>query len=134
MQQQIFATREAPQTGAQTHGENPIVVKIRPGTAAEKSMRFVLPSQMRSSSIDQVVQYARGLKEEAGLTRESQRIQERIGIEMGDKYGLSINGQGVNGRESLADYLQNQTSPGGITYEEAEIIVAARQEGAYMLR
>lgn len=108
----------------------PVVVKIKPGTAAEKSMRFILPEEMVGKSITSVVGYALGLKEEDGFNREFTRIQERVGTEMSGKYGLSVNGQAVDGKGQLSSFLIKVHSPSGKEYLEAEIIVAARQEGA----
>ncbi|RMF56038.1 hypothetical protein D6745_00430, partial [Candidatus Woesearchaeota archaeon] len=77
-----------------------------------------------------IVAYAMQLGEEDGIRREGLRIQERIGVEMRNKYGISVNGQAVRGEEKLSDYLRDATSASGRNYLEAEIIVAARQEGA----
>lgn len=108
----------------------PVLVRIRPGTAAEKSMRFLLPEDKAEEPVTSIVQYALGLKEEDGLNREFLRIQERIQKEMGKEYGVSINGQAISGNEKISTFLRKATSTAGKEYLEAEIIVAARQEGA----
>ncbi|MBU1198640.1 MAG: hypothetical protein KKF46_01735 [Nanoarchaeota archaeon] len=117
----------------------PVIVRVKPGTAAEKSLRFLLPDHMADMSIDKIVSHALELGEEDGFTREQLRYQDKIRIEMKDKYGISVNGQAIKGTEKITDYLRDATSTAGREYLEAEIIVAARQEGAkksidYMLR
>ncbi len=108
----------------------PVVIKIRPGTAAEKALRVLLPSDRAKDSVGSVVEYALRLQEEDGVTREGTRIQDRIRTEMKDKYGLSVNGQGIKGRESLIGYLRENQTDASRKYLEAEIIVASREEGA----
>ncbi len=111
----------------------PIIIKIKPGTAAEKSMRFLLPYDQIGDPIDNVVKYALGLQEEDGIKREGLRIQEKIGIEMKDKYGVTINGEAIKGTNKLSDYIKDAKSVSGKKYLEAEIIIAAKQEGAVKL-
>ena len=117
--------------GAGSPGEyKPIIVKIKPGTAAEKSMRFLLPEDAAGDSVDSVIKYALELREEDGIKREGLRIQDKIGIEMKDKYGITVNGEAIKGRYSLSNYLKEAKSVSGKQYLEAEIIIAAKQEGA----
>lgn len=108
----------------------PIIIKIKPGTAAEKSMRFLLPTDYVEDSVDNVVKYALGLQEEDGIKREGLRIQGKIGTEMNDKYGITVNGEAIKGINRLSDYLKEAQSTSGKQYLEAEIIIAAKQEGA----
>ena len=111
----------------------PVLVRVKPGTAAEKSMMFVLPSELglNGLTIDKVVTYALHLREEDGVARDTLRIQERIHVEMKEKYGVIVNGIAIPGPANLVQYLQERLSPAGKQYLEAEIIIAARQEGAY---
>lgn len=114
------------------HPENfPVVVKIKPGTAAEKSLRILLPEDRKRDSIGSVVEYALRLREEDGINREELRIQERVRTEMSNSYGLSVNGEAVKGREQILDFLQERETSAGKPYLEAEVIVASRQEGAF---
>ena len=110
--------------------QKPIIIKIKPGTAAEKSMRFLLPYDQKEDSVDNVVRYALGLQEEDGIKREGLRIQERIGTEMKDKYGITVNGEAIKGTNKLSDYFKEERSTSGKQYLEAEIIIAGKQEGA----
>lgn len=115
--------------------QKPAIIKLRPGTAAEKSMKFQLPKEQAKGSIDQVVNYALGLTEADGLTREYLRIAERVKVEMKEKYGISVNGMALEDskKANIVDYLQDKKTEKGLEYLEAEIIVAARQEGAKSL-
>ena len=113
--------------------EIPTIVKIKPGTAAEKSIRFKLPNQLVNGSIDSVINHALGLAEEDGITKDELRYIERIKTEMRNKYGILVNNQAVDGKGKLSQYLRETESPGGRRYFEAQIIVAARQEGANSL-
>ncbi len=98
-------------------------------------MRFVLPEEYQgpSVSLQTVVQYGLGLKEADGLKREALRIKERIKVEMRGKHGISVNGRSVSPQDYLKLYLKEAQSPAGTPYLEANIIVAARQEGAHGL-
>ena len=127
---QEYEQNDRTHTGPVT-GEIPTIVKIKPGSAAEKSLKFKLPESLQGGSIEQIVRYGLGLSEEDGLTRNALRIQENVVKEMKDKYGMTVNGNGVKTNESIEKYAGNyQTSGTGTRYAEIEIIVAARQEGA----
>ncbi len=116
-------------------GGLPKIVKIKPGTASEKSIKFVLPEGMENKSIKDVVNYALGLKD---INRNEERIQQRIGVEMKDKYGVAVNGHALEPQTPIGKYFREEKTTAGTQYLEAEIIVAARQEGArgleYILR
>ena len=110
----------------------PIVVRLKPGTSAEKALKVILPAGLANQTIDQVIRHVMGLGEENGLKRDDLRIKGRIQDEMGNRPGYSINGKAVLGNEQLAPYLQEgATARDQTRYLEAEIVVAARQEGAY---
>ncbi|MBI5148986.1 hypothetical protein HZA33_04875 [Candidatus Pacearchaeota archaeon] len=113
----------------------PVIVRLKPGTAAEKSMKFQLPKEKLGSSVEEIVTYALGLGEDDGIKREDLRIAERVKKEMAGKYGISINGEAVDGKKArIRDYLQERASKETkFQYLEAQIIVAARQEGANSL-
>lgn len=112
------------------HKNDIVIVKVKPGTAAEKSMKFRLPDNLADGSVDSIIKYAINLREEDGLKREDTRIQERVEIEMQNRYGISVNGQAVDGKASISELLKEAATAGGIRYLEAEIIIASRQEGA----
>ena len=109
-----------------------IVVFLKPGTAAEKSLKFLLPEEKTGKSvlIDSIIKYGLWLKEEDGITRYGLRIQERLRTEMTNKYGISVNGRSVSPDEPLAEHLKEKTTTAGRKYLEAQVIVASRQEGA----
>jgi len=118
---------------AKTTGNDlPVLVLLKPGTSAEKALTFKLPKNLDNSetSVDRVIEYGMTLREQDGIKREGLRIQERIRTERTGKYGISVNGKGSYGSEPLAPYLKTDKTPAGKDYHKAEIIVAARQEGA----
>lgn len=110
--------------------DTPIVVKIKPGTAAEKSMKFVLPENMLEQSVRDVITYSKGLGIEEGLKREDSRIQERLGVEMKAEYGISVNGVAIKGDEKIGDYIKDAATAAGTKYKQVEIIIASKQQGA----
>ena len=110
--------------------ELPLIVKIKPGTAAEKSMKFRLPASYATRPVEEIVKYALGLKDDDGLKREDIRVQDRVKVEMKDKYGVSVNGTSIKGSEKIGDYFKAAKTGKGTDYLEAEIIIASRQEGA----
>ena len=111
----------------------PIVIGLRPGTAAEKSLTFTLPEAVYNDStrVKDVIEYGLRLTEDAGLRREGIRIQERLGTEMRNNYGVSANSMSIDPETKLSLVLENKMSPSGKKYREAQIIVASRQEGAF---
>ncbi|MBI4143668.1 hypothetical protein HY486_00275 [Candidatus Woesearchaeota archaeon] len=109
----------------------PYVLKIKPGTAAEKSMKILVPEELRTANIDRILAYAKGLtQEEGGLKREDVQIQERLATEMAGKYGITADGEAVDGKTTIDTFFKEVDTPNGTKVMVAEIIVAARQEGA----
>ena len=105
--------------------EIPRVVRIKPGTANEKSVKVVLPDTLQNGSIDDVIKYAIT----GELRRSDQRIAERVRNEMLNEYGMTVNAGPAKGNEKVADYFVRKTTPGGIAFDEVEIVIAAKQEG-----
>jgi hypothetical protein len=108
----------------------PVIVKIKPGTAAEKSLRVLLPADRVRDSIGSVLEYSLRLREEDGVSREGIRIQDRIKTEMKGQYTLTVNSQSIKDREQLLGYLKEDLTEANRRYLGAEIIVASKEEGA----
>lgn len=119
---------------AEDESGTPVIVFLKPGTAAEKAVKFRLPEDSLDRSVKEVLEYGLGLTEEDGVKREGLRVQEKIKLEMHDQYGVSVNGNAVKGTEldeSVTKYLVEETSPQtGRAYKKLEIVVAGRQSGA----
>ena len=110
--------------------ELPRVIKIKPGSSSEKSVKLILPDELADATIDQVIKYA---VNEPELTRKNARIADRIKVEMREAYGVTVNDEPAKGSQKLADYLVAKKSQSGLNYKEAEIIVAQDQEGGLKL-
>ncbi|MDO8556370.1 MAG: hypothetical protein Q7R96_04330 [Nanoarchaeota archaeon] len=110
----------------------PVYIKLRPGTSAEKSVRFLLPQEMLDQTVERIIAYGLGLTEKDGLKREELRVQERLRTEMRGQYGIAVNGNAMTRTSSIAEYLIDDMlpAPHHTKYRKADIIVAARQEGA----
>ena len=113
-----------------------IVVTLRPGTAADKSIKYIVPAELaaRNPTVEEIVQFSLKRTAKDGASRDDLRLAERVNTEMaGDaRYGVTINGIGVRDakKECLSAYLVDAKSPKGKPYKKADIIVAARQSGA----
>lgn len=101
------------------------VVRIKPGTSSEKSVKVILPEELYDASVDKVLGYVMG----EDLKRKDERIAERIKNEMKGQYGMTINASPAKGDEMIKGYFVQRETPNGIQYLEAEIIIAAKQEG-----
>ena len=103
------------------------VVRIKPGTAKEKSIKVILPQDMNGVTIEGVINYV--LKSD--LKRKDERIAERVKNEMKGEYGygITVNSNPAQGNEKIEDYFVNKQTEGGIDYKELEIVVAAEEDG-----
>jgi len=101
------------------------VIKIKPGTASEKSIKLILPEDKYNTGLNQIIRYA--LSEQSN--RGDERIADRIRAEMGNAYGITVNSNKVEGSQSIGKLFTKKQTNSGIDYLEAEIIVAADQEG-----
>ena len=112
---------------------NDTIVKIKPGTSAEKSFEIVIPaeqSDILNKSVEEIVQYGLRMTEDDGLSPKDLRIQDRIKQEMKNQYGFTVNGLSAQRREDISKYLRERDSIAtGKKYNYAEIIVASRQTG-----
>ncbi len=108
----------------------PRVVRIKPGTANEKSVKVVLPENLNNASIDDVIKYAIT----GELRRSDQRIAERVRNEMLNEYGMTVNANPAKGTEKIGEYFVRKKTPGGIEFDEVEVVIAAKQEGGLEAR
>ena len=106
--------------------EPALVVKIKPGSSSEKSIKAILPDSLNSLSVDKVIDY---VLDNSTSSRKDERIAERIKAERTGSYGITANGEPVSGTEGITSYFVDKTSPQGTAYRELELIIAAKQEG-----
>lgn len=104
----------------------PIVLLIKAGLASSKSLKIILPEDMRNASINDVIKYAL----EQPTTRKYEDRAETIRNEMKSDYGITANGAPVNGEETIADYIEKkEVAESNISYQGVELVVASEQEG-----
>ncbi len=103
------------------------VVKIKPATSKDKAIKVILPKDMYNAPVADVIKYVMANPAQ----RADERIAERVSEEMKKDYGVTVNAQPVKGAEAIGAYFVKKTTPGGIEYEEAEIIIAAEQKGGF---
>ncbi|MBI4441023.1 hypothetical protein HY639_02545 [Candidatus Woesearchaeota archaeon] len=104
--------------------ETRYIVAIRPGSAAEKALRFVLPADKLGQTLLDVIQYGLGLNH----PRAGQRIAETIKNEMAKQYGVTVNDAAAKPEAPVKDYFTERTIEGQ-TYQGADITVASKQTG-----
>ena len=110
----------------------PVIILLKPGAAAEKSLKFPLPAELQGESVGarSIISYGLGLTQQDGLTRDGLRVRDRIRTEMNGRYGIAVNGTPVNEEQNIVPYLREEKTTGKKVYLKGEIIIAARQEGA----
>jgi len=111
---------------AKVDAELPKVIKIKPGSSSEKSVKLILPKTLEDASINEVISYALNNPD---IKRKDIRIADRVRVEMESNYGIIVNENTVKGSEKISNYFTPKKSQSGLEYEEAEIIVASEQEG-----
>ena len=103
------------------------IVTIRPGSAAEKPLRFALPGNYLQRNVEDVVQY--GI-ENPGNTRAAQDIAATIQREMGKDYGITANDNAVSKTTGVGGLFTDRTAPDGKTmYKGVDFTVASKQTG-----
>ncbi|MBU0461711.1 MAG: hypothetical protein KJ574_03940 [Nanoarchaeota archaeon] len=107
------------------------VIKLKPGSTNEASLKAVLPQDLYDANIDQVIDY---VMNKGDATRKDERIAERVKHEMGGKYGIIVNEGPAKQSEKATAHFREAETPNGLKYLELEIIVAAEQEAGYLAR
>ena len=110
-------------------GDLKYVVTVRPGSAAVKPLRFVLPEDKLTGSIDAVLKY--GLND-VTHARAAARLVESVNGEMKGQYGITVNDTAVIGADPIRQYFTERTAGAGDaaqTYLGVDIIVASKQTG-----
>lgn len=103
------------------------VVLIKPGSAAEKSVKTILPQGLENAPIEKIIEHCLG---RGDLQTSYARIAERIRTEMkGGQYGITVNETTVKGDEQIGPYFVEESMPDGTAYKKVEIIIANKQEG-----
>ncbi len=124
-------TNPAGSLGDMVNDALPRIVKIRPGSSSERELMAVLPKELATATVKDVLDY---VKSDPGLNRKDERTVERIKQELAGGHGITIAGQPVKATDNIGQYFQPARSPKGTPYEVAEMIVAANESGgAYQL-
>ena len=106
------------------------VVKVIPGSASEKGILIKLPpdGRMDNASIDDVLKFVLSDKETAASEKYG-RLVARVGEEMKKQYGVTVNGETVQGAAKIGGYFADRNLKDGTGFRQLEIVVASKQEG-----
>ena len=99
-------------------------VLIKPGISGH-AIKRVLPDGMEDATIDEVVKYALDKPDK----RDGEHYADHIREEMKEKYDITVNKKPAKGNQKLAEFFTKKQTKAGVEYLEAEIVIAADEEG-----
>jgi hypothetical protein len=105
------------------------VVKLKPGSTNEASIKAVLPPELYGANYGQIIDY---VLQKPDMNRKETRITDRVRNEMGNNYGIVANAGPASAGDEAKGAFKEAETPTGMKYLELEIIVAAEQEAGYL--